>query len=405
MVELLLHLTGADTDGAVIPYAATHRRLGGGGDVRHRIVLDAHTASSNPRLAVQARQHGLALLVDPQTHYLQDRQHPADAWAQLPFATADRLTPEQLANGRLPADLVAAVVDFQLHAGATAILAPYVHIEREGDGWLDAQLHLWQLTRAYLDRHHIQLPVVALVALGWRLLDRPTWPATVQPLVASLRELSCAQIALAAGKVDSGTTVQQRMASLLYLVPRLRRTAPVLAWQQGLLGPVAVAAGACGYETGLGWRERCDLRTAQRDRRLPRDGGGGRPVFVTPLGRSLPPTQVHLMLADPIVRNALMCPVPECCPTGWPHREIDRLAHIITSRTRQLTALSRIDRPEWRWKYLAGEAATAERLVDLVTRRRHRVPNLPTLHPAVPTALRDVVEHRREIAVQHRRAA
>lgn len=404
MAELLLHLTGAAADVALIPYAAAHQRLGGGA-VRHRIVIDAHTAAASPRLAVQARRHGLGLLVDPQTHFLQDRQHRADAWAQLPFAIADRLSPEQLTGGRMPVDLVAAAVEFQLRAGATAIVAPYVHIEREGDGWLEAQVHLWELTRDYLDGHRIQLPTIALAALSWRLLDRPTWPATLRPLVTHLDGLGCTQIALSAAKVDCGKKIYERMSSLLPVVARLRRTAPVFAWQQGLLGPVAVAAGACGYETGLGWRERCDLQTAQRSRRDPRDGGGGRPVYVSPLGRSLPSPQVELLRADPVVRSALVCPIPECCPTGWPQHEVGRLAHTVTARTRQLATLSRADRPEWRWEYLACEAANAKTFVDLVNRRRRRVSSLPALDPAVPTAIGDLVEHRRETALQHREAA
>lgn len=404
MAELLLHLTGADTDAALIPHAAAHRKLGGG-TVRHRIVVDAHTAAASPRLAAQARQHGLGLLVDPQTHYLQDRQHPADTWARLPFATADRLSPDQLILDRGLIDLTAKTVDFQLDAGATSVIAPYVHIEQQGDGWLGAQLRLWDLTRAHLDRQGIHLPVVAMVALGWRLLNRATWPATLQPLVAGLRGLGCDQIALAAGKLDQGATVQQRMATLVHLVPRLTRTAPVLAWQQGLLGPVAVAAGACGYQTGLGWRERCDLLTSRRDRRHPRDGGGARPVFATPLARSLPSTQVHLLRTDPVIRNALMCSDPECCPTGWPDRELDRLTHTIATRTRQLATLSRIDQPEWRWEYLALETARAETFVDLVTRRRRRVPDLPAVLPTVPTAIGNLVEHRRAVALQGREAA
>ncbi len=403
MTELLLHLTGAGADAALIPHAAARQRLGGG-TVVHRIVIDAHTAARS-RLAAQARRHGLGLLVDPQTHYFQDHQHPADDWAQLPFATPDQLAPDQLTSGRVPHDLVAATIDFQLQAGATAIIAPYVHIERDDDGWLDAQLHLWDLTRAYLDRNKIRLPTLGLMALGWRLLARPTWPAVLRPLVTGLQGLECTQIAVAAAKIDCGTTAQQRMASLLHLVPELNRTAPVLTWQQGLLGPAAVAAGACGYQTGLGWRERCDLRTAQGHRRAPHGGGGGRPVYATPLGRSLPPAQVKLLLTDPVTRNALVCPVPECCPTGWPGREIDRLAHTVTSRTRQLAALARIDRPEWRWEYLACEAAHAEAFVDLVTRRRRRVATLPTLQSEVPAAIADLVEHRREIALQHREAA
>ena len=50
----------------------------------------------------------------------------------------------------------------------------------------------------------------------------------------------------------------------------------MLAWQQGLLGEACVALGARGYETGLGWREACDLRKAMSSRARPRDLTPGR---------------------------------------------------------------------------------------------------------------------------------
>jgi hypothetical protein len=77
---------------------------------------------------------------------------------------------------------------------------------------------------------------------------------------------------------------------LVLMIERLRRNYPVIAWQQGHLGEISVAAGALGYECGIGWREGCDLGTAMNAHRKSPSSGprAARPVFVPKLGRSIP---------------------------------------------------------------------------------------------------------------------
>lgn len=90
----------------------------------------------------------------------------------------------------------------------------------------------------------------------------------VDPLLAALDALQPAEVALAVSKIDQGAHPEDRLADLYAVIERLRRRRlPVLMWNQGTLGEACVAAGAAGDETGIGWRERCDLRAGMSDYR------------------------------------------------------------------------------------------------------------------------------------------
>jgi len=403
VTELYVHLTASDVP--LVGHVARHH-VTDTPEVRPRVVIDAPVAAADTRVATAAHHHGVTVLVDPQTHYLQGRQHPADPWAQLPYATEQELGAEQLLTSPDLARIVGSAIDLQITAGATAVIAPYVHIEAPDDGWVQTQLRLWDLTRDHLRRHDLRQPVLALVGLSWRLLDRPSWPGAVRPLQTGLRELAPQRIALAAGRVDQGTTVPQRLAALVHLIAQLRPVAPLIAWQQGQLGLATVAAGALGYQTGLGWRERCDLRRTRNDHRYPRKGPrGGRPVYLAALGRSVPPGQVNAMLTDATLRPQLICPDPECCPSGWPTRQTDHLAHTVSTRARQLATLTQIGPPQWRWGYVADQAAAAQQFAATVNRRRGRHLDLSHVDPTVAAALQLLAAQRRTATAPRRRRA
>lgn len=267
MAELLIRAGSGDV--------ALLRRVFGGtaGSVSpwrpHRIVLDAHVAAAKPEITTIARRAGVPLVIDPQTYYLQDFQHPADPWARLAFADAAKHAPDDLATPARQDWLIAETIEFQLAHGATMLVPPYVHTERVNDGWVEVQTSLWRRTRRYLDQQGLRVPTLAVVALGWRLLNRTAWPSALFPLRRSLVELDPTEVALAASKIDDGVHPDERLVTLMAVIRRLRRTAPIIVWQQGVLGEAAVAAGAAGYETGLGWRERCDLRSAMSTHRQP----------------------------------------------------------------------------------------------------------------------------------------
>jgi hypothetical protein len=364
-----------------------------------RVVVDAHVAARRSGFAELARQAGVPLLVDPQTHYLQDVQYPDFPWACLPFGDANLNTPSDLSSSIRQDRLVATCVDFQLSCGATAVIPPYVHVERASDGWLDVQAGLWRRTRNHLDGQNLTLPVVPVLAVGWRLLDPSNWPEGIDRLQAPLAELAPEQIAIAASKVDQGRHADQRLQGLISTIRHLRRRAPVLAWQQGALGEAAVAGGAIGYETGLGWRERCDLGVAMSQYRAPRpsDGGfGARPVYVATLARSIPKPSVRALQGTPVSPH-LVCLDFDCCPDAAASLLGDARAHALQSRTRRLGELGSIANSAWRWNWLAENS---QRGIDLGTRinrlaRTDRFPSIARIDLGALHATHAVAEYRR----------
>lgn len=321
-----------------------------------RLVVDAHVAVRSPRIAAAAARAGVPFLVDPQTHLLQDYQHPADHWAQLPFARPELSTPADLLRPGRAEQIAADVIEYQLQHGASGVLAPYVHIARRDDGWREVQTALWRATRRYANQANMQLPILAVLALGWRLLDRGRWQDTFDPLRAEMLALNPSEVLLAASRVDAGTTPDLRLASMIAVVRRLTRTHPVIAWQQGALGLASVAGGAIGYECGIGWRDRCDLPAAMAQHRTHNSGGTARPVYITSLLRSIPKTLVRALSADARILAALTCLDPSCCPNGRRGLLEDMRAHAIASRLAAIRDLTAPAKPAWRWNHLAHAA-------------------------------------------------
>ncbi len=374
----------------------------------HRLVVDAHAAPRMGRVAAAARRAGLPFLIDPQTHFLQDFQHATDPWAQLPFGAPQRCSPPELLQpGRLDV-LVAAVVEHQLSHGATAILAPYVHLERPGDGWAEVQVELWRACRRYLEQQGYKVEVLAVVALGWRLLDRSKWTAALRPLITALREdLKPAEVALAASKVDQGVRPTDRLASFVAVIRQLRRHWPVLAWQQGVLGEATVAAGAAGYECGIGRRERCDLTAHMRSRRWPDDPSAGRAaraVYTAALRRSVPKRSLQeLLRTESRIAAQLSCLDVACCPSGQRALLSDARAHAISARRRGLELVAQTAHPAWKWNYLAQEARAALGLAAQINTAAQRSRAVTRIDVGALTATLLYADNRRQTL--RRRAA
>jgi len=370
-----------------------------------RVVLDATVSAVQPRFSSATRRAGVPLLVDPLTYLLQDFQHAAAKWAHLPYARAAAASPSELQSPVRQAELVSSCIDHQLGLGATAIIPPYVHIDRIDGGWLDVQVGLWRRTRRYLDQQDLALPVVAVTAVGWRLLSRNCWPAGANRLLSSILDLGADEIALAASKVDQGSHPDQRLVDLVATIDHMRSHRPVLAWRQGLLGEAAVAAGARGYETGLGWREVCDLgRAMTADRRpvSPDAAFGVRPVYIPVLGRSIPKRSLEVLLGTRLSPQFL-CMDYQCCPEGQLSLLGDARAHALTSRARSLHALDCVDRHAWRWRRLADCAADGLELAGRINRLAESRPAIKTVNTNALTAIQAVADNRRQTL--RRRAA
>lgn len=325
-----------------------------------RIVVDAHVPSTAGGIDIcaTARRAGIPFLIDPQTYLLQDAQHPGDSWAALPFGDPARWSALGM-DAAVQEELVGRVVDYQIANGATSIIPPYVHLQKSDSEWIQVQTGLWEQTRRYLDREGITLQVTAVVSVGWRVLQNPRGFAALGPTMAALATLQPREVALAASKVDQGVHPEDRLTDLVSTVERLTRNYPVILWQQGHLGEVGVAAGAAGYECGIGWRERCDITAASTTHRSASASGlrSARPVFVPILGRSIPKRSLEgIRSQHREMWLRMLCHDNDCCPAGGQALLNDARSHAIIQRARHLDQIARIDRSVWRWQHLADLA-------------------------------------------------
>jgi len=335
-----------------------------------RIVVDAHVPARTSEFSQIARQSGVAFIVDPQTYLFQDAQPVGDRWSSLPFGLPRALTPEEASRPVFLSDLTRRVVDYQVLHGATAIIPPYVHIDRPASQWIDVQAAMWDYARAYLDNEAIALPVLAVMAFGWRVLQPVNGTSALGPMMRALADLAPRELALAASKIDDGARPDERAMDLVLMVEQLRNDHSVVLWQQGRLGELGIAAGAQGYETGIGWRERCDLPATMSSRRRAQSGGplSGRPVFVASLGRSVDKRSLEEICHHRDIWTRLICTDTECCPDGGRAILDNGRAHTLVQRARRLSELGRIETPVWRWQNLAEAADRGLELASRINR-------------------------------------
>jgi hypothetical protein len=335
-----------------------------------RIVVDAHVPAGTSEFSSIARQSGVAFIVDPQTFFFQDAQPVDDRWSRLPFGLPQALTSEEASRPAFLSDLTRRVIDYQVDHGATAVVPPYVHIDRPGSEWIDVQAGMWDYARVYLDHEAIALPVLAVMAVGWRMLQPINGTQALGPMMRALADLAPREVALAASKIDDGAHPDERAMDLILMVEQLRRDHSVILWQQGRLGEMGIAAGAQGYETGIGWRERCDLPGTMSSRRRAQSGGpgSGRPVFVTPLGRSIDKRTLEEISHHRDVWTRLICTDRDCCPDGGRALLDNARGHTVVQRARRLSELDRIETPVWRWQNLAEAADRGLELASRINR-------------------------------------
>lgn len=365
MPDLLIRASGLD--GALIAKMLTRVAARKPEElvVRPRLVVDAVTALRHREFAETARIAGVPMLVDPETYYLQDVQHAGDRWAALPFARQAAMTVSDVSRG-VQREIIEAAIEHQIRCGATHLVLPYLHIKRADDGWAEKQIGLYRTARAVLDQRGIALPTIAVIDVSWRLLDRRTWSDGLLPMLATIEAAGFDEIALAGSNVDAGTHPEGRAQALLASVARAARTAPIIAWNQGLLGELSVAAGAVGYSTGIGWREKWDTAARMRDRRAAREPGpmAPRPVYLGKLGRSIPKKTVHELVGQRTIAPDLPCPPGGCCHDGAPGLLADSRWHTLYARVASLRQLAATDR-RFKWAELRTRA---EHGLDLARR-------------------------------------
>jgi hypothetical protein len=139
-------------------------------------------------------------------------------------------------------------------------------------------------------------------------------------------------------------------------VEDLRADYPVLMWQQGLFGEACVVAGASGYETGIVYRERCELNAAMSSHRTLPGHPGARPVYVESLGRRIPKRTLEQVQRNRRLWSPMLCMDSNCCPPGGAGLLGDARAHVVVARARNLANLATIHQTQWKWNHLADKA-------------------------------------------------
>lgn len=374
-----------------------------------RLVVDAHIplGTNGDRIAGLARAAGVPFLIDPETYYLQDVQDIRAPWCAVPYAQAAAATPAELMNAGTQATLVKSVVDYQLVNGATAIIAPYVHVDRPTPGWVQVQAGLWRRTADYISEAGINLPVIALVAIGWRCLHPIRGVPALKDMWDALDSLSPDEVALAASKVHMGANPADRIAELLMLVSDLATIYPMVTmWQQGLLGEACVIQGAAGYECGIGWRDKCDLQSRKSQQRSVSSGHpGSRPVYIHELGRGVPKRRLELARTQRKTWSRLVCPFPDCCAPGGDDLLGDARQHSIVARARELAELDATHASRWRWNRLTQRLENGLVIANLLNALGPSSSALPAVEMNSLRALHQVANARRSRRGTIRRTA
>lgn len=333
------------------------------------LVADAQVAKERAKALMRITGSAAAsYVIDPLTPLLQSEQAPNDAWTRLPFAQPGALKPWELNSPRVLDALVEQTVEFEREHGATHLVPPYTYSDKPGDAWGDVNLALLKGTAAYLQRHGIDLPVVPVLALALPGYGpRRAWRDGLDRQLAATRELNTEVVALSFSWNDAP---RSNVASLSYLLSATKHAAdsyPVIGWRAGLYGLAQCAAGAAGYETGMGSRESLNYRQFAASRR-PRQQPG-RPTqqaytYFSQFGRSVPRKVGQALMANTLLQGSLVCdPLSNCCSDGVQSMFADWRPHAVRERGRELRELAAMPpQPSWRLNQVSNMADRARLL-------------------------------------------
>lgn len=333
-----------------------------------RVVVDA-TAAGSPLFARATLDSGTQYLIDPMTYLFLDRQSPDDSWARLPFASPAPISIETVSEPRWQQRKIVEVVEFQIEHGATAVIPPYIHLERADGRAARIQNDLYVGTANYLRDAGLDYKIVPIVSVDRHpvALEVNAWGAGLGRLLRTAASLGDQPVALALS-----ATTRLSAPGIHKMTQIWRRAAgigPFIAWHAGDVGPLAVALGAGGYETGLCSTERCNVHQQLQGRRPSDDEGGPRwhGVYIDALGKSLGLTEVRQMSAVKALQGDLGCTDPSCCPHGFTSLLGDtRRQHAARARLADLAELDAVTARRWQLHILERRAtegrATATRL-------------------------------------------
>lgn len=365
-----------------------------------RLVVDAHVASQRPLFAQAAAGAGIPYLIDPLTHLLQGEVRPDDRWARLPFGHAAALSPSDLVSDEARRAIVEAVVDFQVEAGATAVIPAYLYAASIDDPWFATSLDMVTKTATYMQSAGIRLPLIPMLCAQLQSFGvEKNWTDGIDRFAAVALDVDPAAVGFCLSPAGNATDGYHKVLRLFASAVRLsQKGVPVLAWRQGIYGPALVAAGAQGYETGIGTREQCNMARAiasrgPRSNEKKRSGGAAPGVFLDPLGRSVSMPVAHALLGDLRMRPKVMCDDEQCCPLG-PTSTLDQhREHAVRARARAIAALDSMPQRTWKLHRIARDSRGAATLLSQATKTLKALGISVTLRDTGATSLARVAEH------------
>jgi hypothetical protein len=258
-------------------------------------------------------------------------------------------------------ELVAKVVEFQVEAGASAIVPPYFYATTPDSPAFGATLHAIGRTVRRLRTDGIALPVIAVLCAQLRgFAHRAGWQAALDRFAAAAIAVGPQAIALHLSPLGDGSESYAKLLDLLVAGRHLRSFGtPVIAWRQGAYGPAMVAAGLDGYECGMGIGEQTNV-PSYINQRKPRPSGtpfAAQGIYIPALRRSIPPQVARALFDDRRLRGRLICDSLRCCPRGTESMLASKgRAHAV--RARELDELAGIPNQSWRLNHIAKQAAS-----------------------------------------------
>lgn len=327
-----------------------------------RVVVDATAVVDEPGFARAAYAAGTQMLVDPQTFLLTTAQDPSDNWAKLPYASPDEIDPRDLLDPAVRADLIEAIVEFQIDHGGTAIIPPYLHLTDFATCAVKVQRLLIKETAAHLADLDLDFPLFPLISVDQRAvsLDPAVWPDSMGRLLRTAHKYATRSIGLGLSMTTGPNKTNLHAATRIWR--RAAKVGPFVAWHAGETGLLAVAMGAEGYEVGMCTGERYNVRGQQGSRASAPDPGPRYiGAYVDSIGRSLERRTVEKLAKVPgIHQGDLGCLDPTCCPRGFDSMlGPGRRQHAVRSRLRDLEALDVIGARKWMLRHLSDRALDA----------------------------------------------
>ena len=318
--ELLIRPGGNDHQVIADLLAPGGARVEDGRPVISRLVLDAHSLSRRSLFVEVAAAAGIPCFVDPLTHLLQGELRSEDKWVALPFGRARATVPADFSSDSARDELVSAVVDFEVEAGATAVIPPYLYLAAPTDPWFPIALDLIARTSSYMREVGIRLPIVPVFCGQLQSFGNPrNWAEGIDLWTGSARQAGAEQAAICLSPAGAADDTYHRVLRMFEATRRVLESGiGVISWRQGIYGPALTAVGARGYETGIGISEQTRITDNIANRRptadgRPRRGGAVPGIYLEPIGRSLTTTVAAALPTAILISSAVRSPTAMPC--------------------------------------------------------------------------------------------